>query len=272
MSIPIWVDPFYFLFSNLYKIEYQIFPQFRLALHNLSKRRRQRVSLLLLHVVSYQFRAVCSHSKLNCAMTGPQEFEKLLLLLSYNNRSNCENHPCYVSVVLCFGLPALSLSLISFLLSRSTHAIPFLFLSFAAQLYKLYSSRPRCRGDICQQLGCWPKSQASIWSTWRQSLICFRFESSFPFAWAFLLDFLLFFHLVLVTRHLASLCIFIEFARILYMVLWSTALATRRLHNFPAFPETLTNTHRQTQIQTNTQMMLEVVCGQTSNAVAIFRL
>lgn len=144
MSIPIWVDAFYFLFSNLYKIEYQIFLQFRLVLHNLSKRRRQRVPLHF-HVVSYQFRAVCSHSKLNCAMTGPQEFEKLLLLLSYNNRSNCENHPCYVSVVLCFGLPALSLSLISFLLSRSAHAIPFLFLSFAAQLYKLYSPRVRVR-------------------------------------------------------------------------------------------------------------------------------
>lgn len=149
-----------------------------------------------------------------------------------------------VSLFLAFSI---SLPFISFFLSlsRSTHAIPFSFLSFAVQLYKLYSpSRRRC-GDICQQLGCWPKSQASIWSTWRQSLICFRFIP-FPTKVLFLsLSFSLrssFLFLFVCcacytpfsfTLHIHRIC-WPRPTRILYVLLWSTASTTRILHNFPA--------------------------------------
>lgn len=151
-----------------------------------------------------------------------------------------------------------------FLHFKNVLVLYFIFLRFAAKLYKLYSYG---RGDICRNsLATGPKSQASIWSTWRQSLICFRtlFFSFLYFFFVchkkgvffFCILLVLLLLCVLVTRHLVSLCIFIEFwpgPQKYYTYFWSTASTgahfvyshARQLHTFCS---SITDTHTITHI------------------------
>lgn len=125
---------------------------------------------LLLHVFSYQFRAVF-----------PFEIE-----LCHDRPTGVRNccYCCHItsgaivktihvtcplrsaSAWLLFLLHSPSLSLLSLLFisfsSRSTHAMAFLCFFLLLCNFISYIRQSRCRGDICQQLGCWPKSQASI--------------------------------------------------------------------------------------------------------------
>lgn len=240
---------------------------------------------LLLHVFSYQFRAVfpfeieLCHDRptgvRNCCYCCHITTGAIVKTIHVT----CPLRSVSVWLRCCFSFSCiLYLSPFHFVLSlsRSTHAIPFSFLSFAVQLYKLYSpSRRRC-GDICQQLGCWPKSQASIWSTWRQSLICFRFIP-FPTKVLFLsLSFSLrssFLFLFVCcacytpfsfTLHIHRIC-WPRPTRILYVLLWSTASTTRILHNFPAslrkLPLSASISHflSHTDEDRHTQMISEVM-------------